>query len=683
MRFIIADTFTKSLGSLGPHEQNLVKQAAFDFQLNPAQPGAQLHRLERARDKHFWSFRVDRDVRVIVYKSREGLVLLYADHHDRAYRWAENRQFVPNPETGAMQLVEVQERVEELVRQVVRETVTEAPLFAGLEPGYLLALGVPERWLDAVRLVGETGFLALLDHLPGEAGENLMRLADGQPVPRPVLGGGDPFLHPDAQRRFRVLGDDQELLARALEAPWEAWLVFLHPSQETAAGKTYSGPAKLAGGAGTGKTVVALHRAARLGQPGARVLLTTFSRTLAARLGEQLRLLEPAHTNIQVEHLHRLAARLWQQHTGQSFKPLTDDDLNARLVRLSSGDLTPAFLGAEWREVVAPHGVRSWDEYKTVPRAGRGTPLGLRQRKAVWDALGPLRRDLDAEGLMSFEELCLRLADLLTRSGEFPFDHVVADEVQDFGPAELKLLRALVPAGPDDLFLAGDLGQRIYRAGSSFLAAGVDIRGRSSVLRLNYRTTEQIRRYADALLPDRLRTDDGDDETRHTVSLLSGPAPEVLAFTKPHEETQALAERLTHFLNTGFGPGDIAVFTRTRAALEHRVRPALELCGLTGVQLSDDAPPERGRVALGTMHRAKGLEFRVVFVVGCEADQLPLAATLRTLGDAAARSAFSERERNLFYVACTRAREHLLLTYVGTPSPLLGGQVGSSGLTPA
>lgn len=675
MRFMIADTFSKSLGSLSPQEQNLVKQAAFDFQLNPAQPGAQLHRLERARDKHLWSFRVDRDVRVIVYKSRDDLVLLYADHHDRAYRWAENRQFVPNPETGAMQLVEVHERVEEVVRRVVRETVAESPLFAQHEPSYLLALGVPERWLDAVRLVGETGFLALLDHLPGEAGENLMSLADGQPVPRPLVTSGDPFLHPDAQRRFRVLESDGDL-ARALAAPWETWLVFLHPSQEAAAGKTYSGPAKLAGGAGTGKTVVALHRAARLGgRPGARVLLTTFSRTLAARLGEQLRLLGSPHptSSVQVEHLHRLAARLWGTHAGKPFRPLADDDLNARLERLSSGDLTPAFLRAEWDEVVAPHGVRTWEAYKSVPRAGRGVPLGLRQRKAVWDALGPLRRDLEAEGLLSFEELCLRLTDLLTRTGEHPFDHVVADEVQDFGPAELRLLRALAPAGPDDLFLAGDLGQRIYKAGSSFLAAGIHVRGRSSVLRLNYRTTEQIRRYADALLPDRLRTDDGDDETRHTVSLLSGPAPETLAFTRPHEETQRLAERLTHLLKIGFGPGDIAVFTRTRAALEHRVVPALELCGLTGVQLSDDRPPERGHVALGTMHRAKGLEFRAVFVVGCEADQLPLAATLRTLGDAAARAAFAERERNLFYVACTRAREQLLLTYVGTPSPLLGG----------
>ena len=675
MRFMIAETFTKSLGTLATQDQGVVKQAALDFQMSPAQPGAQFHRLERVRDKNFWSFRVNRDMRIIVYKNNADVVLLYADHHDRAYAWAENRQFVPNPGTGAMQLVQIEERVEEIVRHIVREVEREASLFRHFERDYLLALGVPERWLDAVQSVGETGFYGLLDHLPQEASENLMKLADGQPVPRPLAPTGDPFLHPDAQRRFKILGDDQELLAQALDAPWEQWIVFLHPTQGEAASKRYSGPAKLSGGAGTGKTVVALHRSVQLRQrgPGAKVLLTTFSRTLAHRLGQQLSLLETANAapSVQVEHLHKLAVRLWQERTGKPFTLLSDADLRARLGRLSSGTLTIEFLKAEWEQVVAPHGVRTWEAYKTVPRAGRGVPLGLRQRKAVWEVLGALQRDLEAEGVLSFEGLCAELSGHLERDEKAPFDHVVADEVQDFGPAELRLLRSLVKPAPDDLFLTGDLGQRIYKAGSSFLASGINIRGRSSILRLNYRTTEQIRRYADALLPGSLKDDDGDEETRATVSLLSGPAPEVLSFAYPHQETQSLAERLRYYLKNGFEPRDIAIFTRTRSVLDERVLPALDLAGVQGVMLSDDAPPERENVSLGTMHRAKGLEFRVVIAVGCDAGQLPLASVSRTFDDAAARSAFAERERNLLYVACTRAREQLVVSYVGTPSALL------------
>jgi mRNA-degrading endonuclease RelE of RelBE toxin-antitoxin system len=677
---MITDTFQKSLVALDVRDQDLVKRAAFDFQMNPVQPGAHFHRLDRVRDKRFWSFRVNRDMRIIVFKDEATVMLCYADHHDKAYQWAENRQLEPNPQTGAMQLVEVIERVEEVTKRVIREVEEEPPLFARFERDYLQALGVPERWLDALQTVGEEGFLRLIDHLPAEASENLLKLAQGHPVPRPVrLMGEDPFAHPDARRRFRVIDGDQALLKRALESPWDQWTVFLHPTQRDAAMKSYSGPAKVSGGAGTGKTVVALHRAAELARrKDARVLLTTFSRTLASRLEHNLNLLlepgSPERGRVEVAHLHRVAKRLWEERAGRSFRPLTDRDLMSRLERLAreknSTGFSTAFLRLEWVNVIEAEGVSSWDAYKVVQRAGRGVPLGVRQRLQVWRVFEALHKELEADGVMSFDRLLHEARGLLQEDGA-PYDHVIADEVQDFAAPELRFLRALAKPGPDDVFLAGDIGQRIYKAGSSFSASGLEVRGRSTILRLNYRTTEQIRRYADGLLPGVLRDNDGESEERATVSLLTGPRPRIVHFTDPNDEVRHLAERLKAWLQGGYEPGDIGVFARTNATLEDRAQGVLDLCGLTGNYLTDEDPPQRDRVSLGTMHRAKGLEFRVVVLVGCEVDQLPLAGALRGLSDNAARAQFTEQERNLFYVACTRAREQLVITHVGAPSVFL------------
>lgn len=272
---------------------------------------------------------------------------------------------------------------------------------------------------------------------------------------------------------------------------------------------------------------------------------------------------------------------------------------------------------------------------------------------------------------MSFERLCNELADWLEGRGEQPYRHVVADETQDFGPAELRLLRALAPHGANDIFLAGDIGQRIYKAKSSFLASGIDIRGRSAVLRLNYRTTEEIRRHAEGLLPGTFEDADGEPEERRTVSLLSGPEPEVLGFADANEEARGVAERLDAWLRGGFTPGDIAIFARTRKVLGDRGENVVRQLGLSPNYLRDDASPAGDQVSLGTMHQAKGLEFKIVVVLGCEEGLVPLEIVLAKSSDEAQRREREEAERNLLYVACTRARQRLVLSHVGEPSVFL------------
>jgi hypothetical protein len=297
MEFRIADTFTDSLARLTGEEQKAVKTTAFDLQLTPAHPSLQFHKLDKAKDKRFWSIRVSSDLRVIVHRTESSLLLCYAGHHDSAYQWAERRKLETHPKTGAAQLVEIRETVQEILVpryvEAVKQPVPAKPrLFDGLTDEVLLGYGVPAEWLGDVRKANEDSLLELAEHLPSEAAEALLELATGAtPQPREAMAvGADPFEHPDAQRRFRVMANVEEL-ERALAYPWDKWTIFLHPAQRSLVERTYSGPARVTGSAGTGKTIVALHRAVYLARqnPEARVILTTFSDTLANALRGKLR----------------------------------------------------------------------------------------------------------------------------------------------------------------------------------------------------------------------------------------------------------------------------------------------------------------------------------------------------------------------------------------------------------
>ena len=236
--FRIADTFTESLMRLTGDEQKAVKTTVFDLQINPASPGMSFHKLAKARDKGFWSVRVNQDIRLIVHRTAQSLLLCYVDHHDRAYAWAESRKLETHPTTGAAQLVEIRERVQEIVVPAyVQQAPASAPkksLFASVSEAELLAYGVPPEWLADVRQATEDTVLSLADHLPAEAAEALLELATGGTPQKTGVAAPavDPFEHPDARRRFRVVTDVDEL-ERALEYPWERWIVFLHPAQRS------------------------------------------------------------------------------------------------------------------------------------------------------------------------------------------------------------------------------------------------------------------------------------------------------------------------------------------------------------------------------------------------------------------------------------------------------------------
>lgn len=692
MEFRIADTFTDSLSRLKAQEQKAVKTTAFDLQLDPAAPGLKFHRIDHAKDPDFWSLRVNADIRLIVHKSKSSLLLVYVDHHDDAYKWAERRKIERHPTTGAMQLVEIRERVEEV--EIFQPKVPEpnpapapAPvppkpkLFANLRKFELMAFGVPEEWVDDVRAADEDTLLDVIAHLPQEAQEAILRIAVGErPEPPKVLPvEADPFTHPDAQRRFRILTNAEEL-ERALDYPWEKWAVFLHPDQRVLVERSFAGSARVSGSAGTGKTIVALHRAVHLARrsPDAKVLLTTFSTALAnalrAKLGYLIGNESAVAARIMVESIHDLARRLYTEKFGAALIP-SDEAINTMLAEAAqsagSQQFAPNFLRNEWNDIVDAWNLKSWDEYRDVARLGRKTRIGGKQREQLWAIFTRLRERLGAQGLTTWPDIFARLSASASQGGLGPFDFVVADEAQDLGIAEMRFLATLAGGRPDGLFLAGDLGQRIFQTPFSWKALGIDVRGRSHTLRINYRTSHQIRAQADRLLPQSLADVDGLVESRRgTVSVFNGPPPVVKIAKNEKQEIDAVSAWIGDRMREGYLPQEIGVFVRSDAQVE-RARNALRTAKVDYIELGEEVATTAGKVSISTMHLAKGLEFRGVAVMACDDEVLPLQERIESVSDESDLEEVYNTERHLLYVACTRARDRLLITGVAPASEFL------------
>ena len=685
MQFRIADSFTNSLARLTGDEQKAVKSTAFDLQMDPSRPGLQLHRLDGAKDRNFWSVRVSQDVRIIVHRTQSNFMLCYVNHHDEAYRWAERRKLETHPRTGAMQIVEIHETVREVEVPVYVEVERQAPPkprpAAGMLDDQLLGYGVPLEWLGRVRDADEDSLLDIASHLPEEAGEALLQIAAGE-IPQPALlvpVGADPFDHPDAMRRFRVMRDTEEL-AQALDYPWDRWAVFLHPSQRDIVERDYVGPARVSGSAGTGKTIVALHRAVHLARanPNARVLLTTFSETLANALRDRLRILvssEPRLAErVEVYAIDALGERLYRLNLGApSFASSAQIRtlIEEAATKAEDSRFPPGFMLTEWVQVVDAWQLDTWEAYRDVPRLGRRRRLPESQRRVLWSVFEQVRAGLRDRGLITRSEMFGQLASRFGKSQRSPFDFVVVDEAQDVGVAQLRFLAALGTERPDALFFAGDLGQRIFQQPFSWQALGVEIRGRSRTLKINYRTSHQIRKRSDLLLGTEVSDIDGNTEERSgTISVFNGPEPSIAIAQSIDEESKTVADWLTDLIGRDLEPHEVSVFVRSTDQVG-RATAAVEKAGLKFTVLDDHVQTTMGYVSVSTMHIAKGLEFRSVVVMACDDEVIPLQERIESITDDSDLEDVYNTERHLLYVACTRARDYLLVTGVEPASEFL------------
>ncbi len=688
MTFILSSTFTDSLARLATEEQKLIKTTSFDLQVNPANPGHSFHKIDSARDKGFWSVRVSSDIRIIVHKTNESLMLCYVDHHDKAYAWAERRKIETHPNTGAAQIVEIRETVKEITVPIYVETMktegagTVKPLvFTSFSDEVILGWGVPLEWLADIKAATEDSILDIADHLPMEAAEAVLSAATGAtPLVREAAASyTSPFEHPAAQRRFRILGTSEEL-ERALESPWDRWITFLHPDQRELVDKDFPGPARVSGSAGTGKTIVALHRAVSLAKrfPENRVLLATFSNALASALRDKLKRLivsEPRlGERIDVLSMEALGQILFNQQNQDA--SIIDENELMMLIQASAKavpghSFNLSFLKSEWDEVFDAWNIMSWEQYRDIARLGRKTRLPETQRRILWEIFSRTRNELESRGYITSSGLFHYLAEEIGKRKYPPYDNVVIDEAQDIGIAQLHFLAAFGAKEPNRLFFAGDTGQRIFRQAFSWKALGIDLQGRCRTLHVNYRTSHQIRSRADLLLGKETSDIDGNIEMRDsTISLFNGPVPEVVECASQEEEEHKVSEWIKDLAVKGVEPHEMCLCIRSENEIGRAHQAAVD-SGLAFTVLDDNVVLVQRKLSLCTMHLAKGLEFRAVAVMACDDEIIPSQERIDALTDAADLEDAFNTERQLLYVACTRARDFLLVTSGGRSSEFL------------
>jgi superfamily I DNA/RNA helicase len=703
-----ANTFWASYDVLDKPVKAGVRKAMEKFQQLPiaelyADKGLHLESVNKARDARMRTIRITDFWRGVVLAPDDGsdtFLLLNVVPHDDAYSWAAKRLYTVNTATRALEVRNVV-AIEQLT-PMLEEQAAKAPslLFAKFSDTVLRDLGLDDQVLRAVRTIVDKPQLdAFGTLLPEDQFEVLQYLAEGfspDEVYRDVVAERRPAQSeaPDDQSLATAIANTKDRitlvtspdeLVEALDKPFAAWRVFLHPSQRRIAYRvSYNGPAQVTGGPGTGKTVVALHRVKHLlhRHPEHRILLTTFTNALADTLRENLGLLlddDDLLSRVEVTTVNAYAYRALRNLSGRAPSPITDDaerQIWRRVQRRHHLSWTEQFLAQEYRHVVLAQNLNSREDYRQATRRGRGNALGPQQRERVWDAVHDFLAELRAAGKTTQLQMCAFAAEALTKSDSAAdrFDHVVVDEAQDLHPAQWRVLRAAVPAGPDDLFITGDPHQRIYDAHVSLASMGISVTGRSSRLRINYRSTEEILRWSTGVLLD-TPVDDlagtGPDTLAGYRSLLHGRKPYATGYTSEEAEVVALVTRVREWLDSGARAGEIAVCTRFNLLLD-KVDHGLAAAGIPTVRVRDNPGADDDGVRLATMHAMKGLEFRCVAVVGVTAKAVPFAREVTPVEvDRLQHDGDLLRERCVLFVACTRAREALLVSWSGEPSPFL------------
>ncbi|RKN32450.1 DEAD/DEAH box helicase [Micromonospora musae] len=703
-----ANTFWESYDVLEKPIKAGVRKAMAKFQQLTiaelyADKGLHLESVNNARDPRMRTIRVNDFWRGVVLAPDDGsdtFLLLSVVPHDSAYTWAAKRLYTINTATRALE-VRNAIAIEQLTPTLER-AAKQAPtlLFADHSDTMLGDLGIDKQVLRAVRTIVDKPQLEAFGMLlPEDQFEVLRYLAEGfsaDEVYRDIVAERRPadatpepnesLAEAIANTKSRItLVTRPDELAEILDKPFAAWRVFLHPSQRRVAYRvSYNGPAQVTGGPGTGKTVVALHRVKHLLSRSAesRVLLTTYTNALATNLRENLALLlgdAELLARVEVTTVNAVAHRTVRALAGRVPTPIGDADerqIWRQVCRRLTLPWTEQFLAQEFRHVVLAHDVRTREEYREASRRGRGTALGPRQRDRVWEAVEMFSAELSEAGSLTHLQLCAQAADLLRKADltVHGYDHVVVDEAQDLHPAQWRVLRAAVGLGADDLFITGDPHQRIYDSRVSLAALGISVAGRSSRLRVNYRSTEEILSWSTRLLVGARVEDlggEGADSLTGYRSLLHGKRPSAHGYPTTKAEITALAKRVGEWLEHGVQPSEIAVCARFNTLLTS-VHDELTAAGIPAVRVRDQPGADVQGVRLATMHVMKGLEFRCVAMVGVTARAVPFAKEV-TPPDVDQMQHDNDllRERCLLFVASTRAREALHVTWTGQPSPFL------------
>ncbi len=686
------------------------------YMTDPSGNGLNLETVEGARDSAIKSLRVDRGYRAIAFEVGRDTMFVHVNEHDKAYRWASSRRIKLDPDTNRIRVVE---EVDPETETLQAPTPSEPRLLSEVSDKRLRALGVAEEELSPVRRLTTIEALETAeDRFDPLSYQVLYALAAGYSDEEVYtltrvseeLGGTSPtpeadltfdrLIETEESRQTIFIPDSEAELRRVFEEGLEGWRIFLHPEQRKIAYRDYNGPAMVRGGAGTGKTVVAMHRAKHIAdqiksdptRAGQRAFVTTFTTSLAQDIEANLRTLCPEHLEarpplIEVINLDRWVFQFLKRKNFER-QVAYFCEARGRLDQIWSEvldghelpqGLSEAFVKAEWAQIVQAKGLTEKRAYLKASRAGRGTPLDRRKRAALWDVFSDYRARMISEGLAEPDDAYREATEiLLAEAPNLPYAAVIVDEAQDMGEQAFRLIRAIVPETPtgdqNSIFIVGDAHQRIYARRASMAACGIKVRGRSRRLRLNYRTTEEIRAWAVSILEgvsvDDL--DEGTDTLRGYVSLLHGPTPKLVPCQSETEELEELVEWIRTVPANEIRLADIGVLCGRWADVD-RVQGALRGAGIDTVVLKAGTADDRSvpGVRITTMHRAKGLEFFAVAIPFLSEADFPPVGALKAAVDAADRADIIDQNRSLLHVAATRAKRALHISWSGVLTNLV------------
>ena len=688
VKVAIASDFLDAFARLPRQIQGKTTEFVNKFRNDPLSPGINYEKIRNAMDDKIYSVRIDDTYRGIVVREGNTYLLLWVGHHDEAYAWAQRKRCEVNRLTGSIQVFDMQTTAEE---------TAVSGVFHGLTNDDLLKIAVPEALIPFVKSIPDKEeFYQCVGVIPKDAYENLSWIIEGIPVSEviematadndnvaPATTLADALDAAQTQKSFVVVEGEEEL-KRIMAAPLEKWRVFLHPTQSKLVLRNFNGPARVLGGAGTGKTVVAMHRAKYLASKlngRERILFTTFTANLAQDIRDNLRKI---CTVDEMQHIEVVNLDSWVTSflsgNGYTAKVAYGDEIqklwdDAMLSADPSVELDEDFYQEEWIRVVEAQETFTLQDYVKASRNGRGTRVDRKKRIQIWKVFEAYinlmkERQIHDANYAMYE--CGRLVEKLPQDARYK--HIIVDEGQDLSPNAYRLLRAMMgDEHANDIFIVGDAHQRIYENHASLSACGINIRGRSSILRINYRTTEEIRRYAFALL-DGISFDDLDDSTDdgdQCQSLTHGAKPTISLFKDASEELIFLNNEIKKLQDSGVSLKDICVIARTNTLVDS-YQANLTGLGYRVYEIKrhkiDDRSQDGLRVA--TMHRVKGLEFQYVFVVAVNDRIVPLRSAIRHTDKVAEQESITS-EKCLLYVALTRAQKGAYIYSYGKKSDFL------------
>ena len=695
MKVAISSDFFTALSKLPKTQLSKTIKLVDKFKNNPKSSGLNYEKLHFANNMH--SIRVDGSYRCIVMipKTNDVYILLWVDNHDDAYDWAKKHKCIVNAQTGNLEIIQATHEAESISSS--HETSTET-FFSKFKDKELLKLGVDAKLLKYVKSIdNENDLDNFRKHITEEVYEALFYLLSGdsyEEVYNYLYAENNTNIDEDdfttalendsSKRSFYVVEEGDTELRNMLNAPLEKWRVFLHPTQRKLVEKNYNGAVRVLGGAGTGKTVVAMHRAKYLASrinmfENKKILFTTYTKNLAIDIYENLKkICEPELlSKIEVKNLDQWVYEFLTKHGYKNeiiYSSKTDDLWEDALTsKPSELALSDSFFKEEWERVIQASGVATLNDYIKVSRTGRGTRLSRTQRKQIWEVFEEYKLLLSAKNYKEPSD-AMRDARILLKNSdqESVYSHVIIDEAQDFNAEAFRLIRDMVVESKNDIFIVGDAHQRIYGHKVVLGQCGINIRGRGKKLKLNYRTTDEIRKWSVALLNGEQidDMDDGLDSNSDYKSLYHGPKPLIKGFDSYESEVEFINNYIKD-LKEEDEKSSICLVARTQKIIDSYSGYFTDK-NIAIVKISRNTKDtiSHNGIRLATMHRVKGLDFDHVIIASMNDGIVPLK--FQEISDEKQIENEKQlKEKSLVFVAATRAKKSLLITYYGDRSKLL------------